>query len=99
LQQLLSWDAKRDGGTVEDVFCRNFEISYDVGGKVETFLLGEDDADVAVTEENRERYCQLYADHMLNKSIAKQFAAIQRYTFFTFALLIVCLTSLLYRRP
>jgi len=49
LQQLLDWS----DGDVADVFLRTFEISYEIYGKVKTYPLVEDGADIMVTNENR----------------------------------------------
>ncbi len=76
LVQLLDWDAERDGGPVEDVFCRNFEISYQVYDEVKTFPLVDDGDRIAVTETNRDVYVQLYVKHMLVDSIARPFRAV-----------------------
>jgi hypothetical protein len=76
LMMLLSWDSERDGGTVEEIFCRNFEISYDVLGQVKTYPLVENGSDIPVTEDNRKDYCSQYARHLLYGSIRKPFASI-----------------------
>jgi ubiquitin-protein ligase E3 A len=40
--------------------------------------LVEDGAEIKVTQDNKQEYCQLYADFLLNKSIKKQFDAFKR---------------------
>lgn len=78
LTQLLLWDAERDGGRVEDVFCRNFEISYDIYGDIKTYPLVDGGAELPVTEDNRMEYSQRYVEHLLSTSVAKPFGAIRQ---------------------
>ena len=40
--------------------------------------LVEDGAEIKVTQDNKQEYCQLYADFLLNKSIKKQFDAFKK---------------------
>lgn len=75
---LLNWDAVRDGGTVEDIFCRNFEISYETLGAVKTYPLLQNGESIAVTELNRKQYCALYAKHLLHDSVLKPFIALKK---------------------
>lgn len=74
LQQLLDWS----DGDVSDVFCRSFEISYEVYGQVKTFPLVENGADIPVTNENRRDYVDLYIKHYADTSVKLQFDAFRR---------------------
>ncbi len=76
LQQLLDWDPSM--GDVEDLFCRMFEVSYDVYGEIKTFDLVPNGSQIAVTNDNRQEFVDKYIDHYTNKSISKQFAALKR---------------------
>lgn len=40
--------------------------------------LVEDGASIKLTNDNRDYYCMMYADYLLNKSISKQFTAFKR---------------------
>jgi hypothetical protein len=40
--------------------------------------LVEEGAQIKVTQDNKQEYCQLYADYLLNKSIKKQFMAFKK---------------------
>lgn len=70
LRQLLNFQ-----GNVEEVYQRNFEYSYEVFGEVKTVELKPGGSSISVNNDNREEYVTLYVDYMLNKSIARQYAA------------------------
>jgi len=53
---------------VADVFCLNFEASYEAFGEAVTQELCPNGKELAVTGENRQRYVQLYVDWVLNVS-------------------------------
>ena len=38
----------------------------------------EDGFEIKVTQDNKQEYCQLYADYLLNKQIKKQFDAFKK---------------------
>ena len=78
LMMLLDWTDEVDGGSVEDIFCRNFEISYDVYGQVKTYPLVNGGSEIPVTESNRKEYCDRYVEHLLSVSVTTQFTAIRR---------------------
>ena len=54
----------------------NIELEY-FGDRVVEELV-EDGSMTKVNNENREYYCLLYADYLLNKHIAKQFAPFRK---------------------
>jgi hypothetical protein len=65
LQKLLDYVPAEE---VEDVFCLNFEASYEAFGEAVTQELCPGGKELAVTGENRQRYVQLYIDWVLNVS-------------------------------
>eukprot|EP00158_Paraphelidium_tribonemae_P006151 Partr_v1_DN27704_c1_g1_i1_m67605 putative HECTc len=71
LQQLINWDSSR--GSVEDIFCRTFEVSYENDPEKAVYELLENGSNIEVTESNRELYSKLYARHMLQAIVAKVF--------------------------
>eukprot|EP00300_Choanocystis_sp_HF-7_P025013 c26636_g1_i1.p1 GENE.c26636_g1_i1~~c26636_g1_i1.p1 ORF type:complete len:429 (+),score=0.29 c26636_g1_i1:47-1288(+) len=73
LQRLLDFD-----GDVEDVYCRNFEITYEVFGEIKTVELKSGGSTVALTNDNRYEYVNLYVDYILTTSVAKQFNAFSK---------------------
>jgi ubiquitin-protein ligase E3 A len=73
LQTLLEY-----AGDVEQDFDLNFTVTQDVFGATKTHALLADGANVPVTNRNRERYVQLFADWQLNGSVAPQFEAFRR---------------------
>ncbi|KAG0227154.1 hypothetical protein BGW42_003125 [Actinomortierella wolfii] len=74
LRQMLEWS----DGDVYDVFMRNFEISYEHMGQVVTLPLIPGGEDIEVTNDERQRYVELYMDHYANVHVSKEFAAFQR---------------------
>jgi len=38
----------------------------------------EEGSEIKVTQDNKQEYCQLYADYLLNKHISKQFTAFKK---------------------
>ncbi|KAG0241943.1 hypothetical protein BGW41_005108 [Actinomortierella wolfii] len=74
LRQMLEWS----DGDVYDVFMRNFEISYEHMGQVVTLPLIPGGEDIEVTNDERQRYVELYMDHYANIHVSKEFAAFQR---------------------
>ncbi|KAJ3388912.1 hypothetical protein HDU84_009326 [Entophlyctis sp. JEL0112] len=75
LKMLLDWDEK--DGDVEDIFCRSFEISYDVYGQVKTIPLIDGGESVSVNNKNRKEYVSLYVEHYLEESVKRQFSALK----------------------
>jgi ubiquitin-protein ligase E3 A len=73
LKQLLSYNEKEAGESVEEAFGLNFRISYEVYGHLESKDLIENGGDINVTALNRHDYVERYADFLLNASIEKQF--------------------------
>lgn len=74
LRQLLEYD----GDDVEDVFCRDYEISMDVFGQgVVTVPLMKEPV-VSVTNENREAYVHDYCTHFMYTAQREQMLAIRR---------------------
>ncbi|CAO3640111.1 unnamed protein product [Mucor hiemalis] len=77
LRQLLNWD----DGEVEDVFCRDYEISMDVFGQgvvTKSLMPNETDAVVPVTNENREQYVKDYCKYFLYTAQKQQILALRR---------------------
>ncbi|KAK3233412.1 hypothetical protein CYMTET_56286, partial [Cymbomonas tetramitiformis] len=70
LEQLLAYE-----GDVENDICRTFEVEYDYFGQRRTHPLVPGGEHVAVTEENRDLFVELYTRYVLNDSIQKQFEA------------------------
>lgn len=77
LRQLLDYD-ETGNESVEDAFCLNFRVSYEVYGHIEAHDLIEGGGDLPVTAENRAQYVERYADFLLNSSIEKQFDRFRR---------------------
>lgn len=73
LRQLLTFD-----GDVEAVFMRKFEVTYDVFGEEKTVELKEGGSQIALTNDNREEYVELYVNYVLNVSVSRQYTAFQR---------------------
>ncbi|GFR22660.1 ubiquitin-protein ligase E3A [Trichonephila clavata] len=75
LKDLLSYE----GDDMETVYMQTFRITYkDVFGTVLVHDLKENGEKVLVNQSNKEEFVRLYADFLLNKSIAKQFQAFKR---------------------
>jgi hypothetical protein len=77
LRQLIQWD----DGEVEDVFCRDYEISMDVFGQgiVTTSLMpNKQDPVVPVTNINREAYVQDYCTYFMYTAQKEQLLAMRR---------------------
>lgn len=55
-----------------------FEVTEEAFGAIHVVPLKPDGGNVSVTIENRQEYVDLYADHVLNKSVKKQFDALRR---------------------
>ncbi|XP_072018753.1 probable E3 ubiquitin-protein ligase HECTD2 [Amphiura filiformis] len=73
LQDMLEYE-----GDVEDTFCQTFQISYMSMGEMVTVDLIPNGAQTPVTNQNREEFVSLYKDHVLEKSVEKQFNAFAR---------------------
>ena len=58
----------------EDIFSLNFTVSTDYLGQMIVTELKANGTNIAVTKENRQEYCDLYVDFLLNKSVEKQFS-------------------------
>jgi ubiquitin-protein ligase E3 A len=74
LRQLLEYP----GDDVEEIYQRNFEYSYEVFGEVKTIELKPNGSTIPVTNINRQEYVDLYVDHILNKSVSKQYDAFHK---------------------
>nr|XP_028585569.1 probable E3 ubiquitin-protein ligase HECTD2 [Podarcis muralis] len=70
LNELLSYE-----GNVEEDFYSTFQVFQEEFGVIKCYNLKPDGDKIAVTNQNRKEYVQLYVDFLLNKSIYKQFAA------------------------
>jgi hypothetical protein len=73
LLQLLEFD-----GDVEAVFARDFTYSYESYGAQVVVPLKPNGDQIPVTKENRAEFVQLYVEHVLEKSVARQFGAFSR---------------------
>lgn len=73
LQALLDYSP---GAEVEEVFCRNFEVTWDMYGEERTHELIPNGRNVAVTGENRQTYVTNYIQWLLTESIKPQFEQI-----------------------
>lgn len=70
LQQLLDIDED-----VESMICRNFEVEYDYYGELKKQALKEGGSSIAVNNENRKEFVELYTKWKLHDSISSQFSA------------------------
>ncbi|KAI9278362.1 hypothetical protein BDA99DRAFT_491964 [Phascolomyces articulosus] len=74
LQQLLDWQDE-----VQDVFCRNYEISLDVFGQgIVTWPLKPEGSDIPVTNANRQEFVRDYCTHFLYYAQREPLLAIRR---------------------
>ncbi|KAJ2701346.1 hypothetical protein H4218_001506 [Coemansia sp. IMI 209128] len=74
LQLLLDWDESAQG-SVEDVFCRAFEISAAGVGTVSLIPNGEN---VSVTGANRQHYVRRYLEFIAFEHVRAQISAVRR---------------------
>ncbi|MES1910964.1 MAG: hypothetical protein MHM6MM_003478 [Cercozoa sp. M6MM] len=74
LQKLLEYNE----GSVEDVFCRTFAVSFEKYGAPVVVSLIPDGDQVPVTEENREDYVKAYLDWFFHWGCEKRFEAFKR---------------------
>eukprot|EP00474_Spongospora_subterranea_P008715 CRZ09173.1 hypothetical protein [Spongospora subterranea] len=72
LVQLLQFD-----GDVESVFTRTFSIEYSLFGEVKNVELCPGGSSIALTNQNRQEYVDLFVDYTFNSSVATQFHAFQ----------------------
>jgi len=70
LEKLLKFE-----GNVEDTFERTFQISYEYFGEMRSYDLKPNGASIALTNENRQEYVDLYVKYLLEDSVQKQFDA------------------------
>ena len=73
LESLLAFD-----GDVESAFMADFSVVNEAFGAMSISELKPDGANIAVTNENREEYARLYADHLLVTSVEEQFGAFMK---------------------
>ncbi|KAI8147255.1 hypothetical protein BJV82DRAFT_509066 [Fennellomyces sp. T-0311] len=74
LQQLLDWPEE-----VQDVYCRNYEISLDVFGQgIVTWPLQDGGSDIPVTNANRHDFVRDYCTHFLYYAQRDQLLALRR---------------------
>ncbi|KAG0575477.1 hypothetical protein KC19_5G006600 [Ceratodon purpureus] len=69
LEELLVYE-----GDVESTYCQTFQVTYEYFGEMKTHDLVEG-GDIPVTNDNRERYVDLYVKYLLEDSIHEQFDA------------------------
>ncbi|XP_076467951.1 putative E3 ubiquitin-protein ligase HECTD2 [Babylonia areolata] len=70
LQDLLEYD-----GDVEEDFGLTFQVSQTEFGHLKATPLKPGGENLAVTNENRQEYVQLYCDWLVNRAVFQQFAA------------------------
>lgn len=73
LEQLLAFE-----GDVENVFCRPFVAEIEAFGERRLVPLIPNGANIMVTNENRQKFVELYVDFVLNHSVERQFGAFRR---------------------
>eukprot|EP00897_Mesotaenium_endlicherianum_P002227 jgi/Mesen1/2031/ME000148S01136 len=73
LQQLLDTEAD-----VAATFALTFQVEYEYFGEMRSHELLPGGAHLTVTNDNRQRYVELYVDYVLRESIREQFAAFSR---------------------
>jgi ubiquitin-protein ligase E3 A len=79
LRQLLEWDSAN--GDVEDIFCRDYDISLDIFGKgvvTKSLMKGKDEPVVPVTNMNREDYVKDYCTFFMYTAQREQILALRR---------------------
>ena len=74
LKDLLEYE----GDDVEDVFCLDFTATVSFFGESETRPLKKDGHKIAVTNQNKIEYVDLYCDFILNESVKDKFRAFER---------------------
>ncbi|KAJ2583620.1 hypothetical protein GGH95_000888 [Coemansia sp. RSA 1836] len=74
LRLLLDWDEATQG-SVEDVFCRSFEVSAAGVGTVPLIPNGED---VCVTGANRQHYVRRYLEYIGYEHVQAEISAVRR---------------------
>ncbi|XP_055855147.1 ubiquitin-protein ligase E3A isoform X2 [Episyrphus balteatus] len=68
-----------DGSDMEDIFMQTFKITYsNVFGETVEHELKANGDDIAVNQENKQEFVDLYSDFLLNKSIERQFKAFKK---------------------
>ncbi|EWC47614.1 hypothetical protein DRE_03234 [Drechslerella stenobrocha 248] len=73
LRQLLEFD-----GDVESTFCRDFVVEVDRYGQITQVPLVPGGENRPVTNENRKEFVDLYAQYLLDNSVARQFEPFKR---------------------
>lgn len=73
LQELLEFE-----GDVEDTFCYTFQVSSSEFGNLQSVELLPNGKFISVTNSNREQFVGLYVNHLLVKSVERQFEAFSR---------------------
>ncbi|KAK6359331.1 putative E3 ubiquitin-protein ligase [Orbilia brochopaga] len=73
LKQLLEFD-----GDVEATFCRDFVAEVDRYGQIIQIPLVPGGENKPVTNENRKEFVELYAQYLLDSSVARQFEPFKR---------------------
>lgn len=73
LRQLLAWPDE-----VQDVFCRNYEISLDICGSVQTVPLIENGDEIPVTNANRAAFVRDYCTYFLYTAHRAELLALRR---------------------
>lgn len=72
LRQLLQHEGP---GSVEDVFCQTFSVEVPAPGELRSVALKPGGQEIAVTEDTRREFVDLYVDWWLNTSVHSQFEA------------------------
>ena len=78
LRKLLEYD-----GNVLETFCMDFIIDVDLYGHTKQIALCADGENIQVTNENRQKFVDLYVSYALDTAVARQFEPFKRGFFFT----------------
>lgn len=75
MEQLMSYEAD----DVAEVFALTFSLTQDVYGEVRTVELKANGDRIAVTQENKAEFLELYIDHVFNKAVEGPFKSFMSY--------------------
>lgn len=75
MQQLLDYT----GDDVAEVFALTFSITQDVFGEIRTVQLKANGDEIAVTQENKQEFLDLYIDYVFNKAVEGPFKHFMEY--------------------
>lgn len=75
MQSLMNYE----GSDLADVFSLTFSITQEVYGEMRTVELKPKGEEIAVTQENKQEFLDLYIDHVFNKAVAGAFKHFMQY--------------------